>query len=270
MFARKSVGLVLLSMLMFGCSKSTNPVSSTSGTAGVTMSVAFSDGGTQVGLMKVSSSTAVDSIRIDSAVVVLSRIHFARNIDTVTVDTSSDTPTINADSYDSSVTFWGPFVIHVRDTTAINFANQTLPPGTYTGIKFNVWRMGFGERFHDSDEFGRDSSASVLLDSSIANYSIVVWGAVYKDSAWVPFEFKDNQNLQFKVKGTFTISSPTSAINIALNFNMGSWFTNPYNGTVLDPTDVSFQNKLMIMQAIKSSFGNGRCGRWDDFHRWGF
>jgi len=70
MFARKSAGLVLVSLLMFGCSKSMNPVSSTSGTASVTMSVAFSDGGTQVGLMKVGGTTASDSIRIDSAIVV--------------------------------------------------------------------------------------------------------------------------------------------------------------------------------------------------------
>lgn len=270
MLTKKAVGLLILSLVMFGCSRSMNPVSSSSNQGNVTMSVAFSNTGTQVGLMKTSVTGAVDSIRIDSAVVVLSRIHFERNIDTVTVDTSSDIPIINVDRYDSSVTFMGPFVIHVRDTVAINFANKTLPAGTYTGIKFNVWRMGSGQKFHDSDRFGVDDSTGIPLDSSIANYSIVVWGSVHKDSAWVPFEFKDNQNLQFKVKGTFVISSPTSAINVVLNFNMGSWFTNPYNGTILDPTNNSFRNQLMIMQAIRLSFNNGRCGRWDDFHHWGF
>jgi hypothetical protein len=270
MFARKSIGLLIVSVVMFGCSKSMNPISSSSNPGNVTMSIAFSNTGSQVGLMKASASGAVDSIRIDSAIVVLSRIHFESNIDTVTVDTSSDDPTFNIDSYDSSVTLKGPFVIHVRDTVAINFANQTLPAGTYTGIKFNVFRLGFGERFHDSDHFGRDTSASVVPDSSIANYSIVVWGSVYKDSAWVPFEFKDNQNLQFKVKGTFTISSPTSAINIALNFNMGAWFTNPYNGAMIDPTNTSWTNQMMIMQAIRASFQDGRCGDRDEMHRWGF
>jgi hypothetical protein len=269
MFARKSIGLVLISLLMFGCSKSTNPLSSSSNPGNVTMSVAFSNTGSVVGLMKTSSTGAIDSIRIDSAIVVLSRIHFESNIDSVTVDTSSDVPTINVDNYDSSVTFQGPFVVHVRDTVAINFASQTLPAGTYTGIKFNINRVGVGERYEDSDEFNGIRSGS-SGDTTVSNYSIVVWGAVYKDSSWVPFEFKDNQNLEFKVKGSFTISSPTSAINIALNFNMGSWFVNPYTGATLDPSNTSFGNRLLIMQAIRSSFNNGRCGRRDDFRQWGF
>lgn len=269
MFVRKSLGLLVVSLVMFGCTKSMNPLSSSSNPGNVTMSVVFSNTGSTVGFMKASSSGAVDSIRIDSAIVVLSRIHFESNIDTVTVDTSGDAPDLNVDSYDSSVTLKGPFVVHVRDTVAINFASQALPAGTYTGVKFNVNKVGMGERYEDSDHFNGMGSGS-QSDSAVSNYySIVVWGAVYKDSAWVPFEFKDNQNLEFKVKGTFTISSPTSSINIALNFNMGSWFTNPYTGAVLDPTITSFDNQLMIMQAIRFSFNNGRCGREDDFRNWG-
>jgi hypothetical protein len=214
------------------------------------------------------TSSGADSIRIDSAIVVIGRIQFESNFDTVQVNTNGGMPFIGIDMNDTSLTFTGPFVVHVRDTVAIDFASKTLPAGTYTGIKFDIGQLGPGQRFQDSDIFNHIRSS--VNDTSAMNYSIVVWGAVYNDSAWVPFEFKDNQNLEYKVKGTFTISSPTSAVNIALNFNMGTWFENPFNGNILDPTDTSIRNVMMIDQAIASSFQQGRCGPWNDFRHWGF
>jgi hypothetical protein len=258
MFARKSVGLVLVSMLMFGCSKSMNPVSSTPGTASVTMSVAFSDGGTQVGLMKVSNSTMTDSIRIDSAIVVFDRIKFESNIDTVKIDTNGNGE--GEDNSDSSLIFRGPFIVHIHDTTAIDFANQLIPAGTYTGIKFKVHRMEPGEQGEDSYRFNNKMNPT-SSDSAVTNYSLVVWGAIEKNGVWTPFEFKDNQELEFKIQGNFTVNSTTSTLNIALNFNMGSWFIDPMNGGLLDPTDMSYQNMEMIQQAIQLSFHNGRGGR---------
>lgn len=254
---------------MFGCMKTTNPVGGSFSSSGnTTMSVAFSNTGTPVGLNKISSTTGVDSIRIDSAIVILAGIRFERDIDTVSVDTTDGIPTISINDQDSSVTFPGPFVIHVDDTTAVSFASRTLPAGTYSGIKFDIFRLGPGIRYEDCRMF--NNNGSTASDSAVMNYSIVVWGAVHKDSAWVPFEFKDNQNLQFKVKGSFTITSPTSSVNVALNFNMGSWFVNPINGTILDPTNTTIRNYLAIQEAIRLSFGDGRCGRWDQFRQWGF
>ncbi|HUI29811.1 MAG TPA: hypothetical protein VLX91_06305 [Candidatus Acidoferrales bacterium] len=265
---RKAIGCLLISFIVFGCTKTTNPVSSSS-SGNVTMSVAFSNTGTPVGFKKASATTAgVDSIRIDSAIVVFARIRFESDIDTVTVDTSTSIPFINVDEDNSSVTFRGPFAVHVGDTAAISFASDTLPAGTYTGIKFDIHRLAPAERFWDSDDFNHKPGSTD--DSSTTNYSIVVWGAVHKDTAWVPFEFKDNQNLEFKVRGTFTITNPTTMVNVALNFNMGSWFVNPFNGAILDPTDMSLRTYLMIQQAIRASFNNGRCGDWDDHWRWAF
>ena len=274
MFFKKVAGLLLISFVLFGCMKTANPLSSPSGQSGnVTMSAVFSNVGSASGLMKmgneVSSLSSVDSIRVDSAIVVLAGIKFINNVDTVTVDTADGIPTLIVDDDDSSITFPGPFVIHVGDTNAINFADKTLPAGTYEGIKFDVLRLGPAMQFIDSRWFN-NNNASTPSDSAVMNYSIVVWGSVYKDTAWVPFEFKDNQNLQFKVKGTFTISSPTTSINIALNFNIGSWFVNPVNGTILDPTDPSFASHAAIQEAIRLSFGDGRCGPWNQFRHWGF
>ena len=274
MLSRKILGLILISIFVAGCSKTTNPISSSSSTNGnVTMSVAFSDAGTPVGFRKtgaysISSITSgADSIRIDSAIVVFARIQFESDIDTVTVDTNTGIPFINVDEDNSNINFRGPFVVHVHDTSAISFASDTLPAGTYTGIKFDIHRLAPGEKFKDSDDFNDMVGSS--NDSSTMDFSIVVWGAVYKDSAWVPFEFKDNQNLEFAVKGTFTIPTATSHVDVALNFNMGSWFMNP-DGTLLDPTNTSLRNYIMIQQAIRTSFHEGRCGRWDDWWRWAY
>ncbi len=258
MFVRRSLGLAILSILIFGCSKSSNPLSAPAGTASVTMSVAFTDNGTPVGLSKVSSTDGTDSIRIDSAIVVFDRIKFESNIDTVKIDTNANGD--GEDNSDSSLIFKGPFIVHIHDTTAIDFANQIVPAGTYTGIKFKVHRMEPGEQGEDSYRFN-NMMHSTSSDSAVTNYSLVVWGAIEKNGVWTPFEFKDNQELEFKIQGNFTVNSNTSTLNIALNFNMGSWFVDPMTGGLLDPTDMSDQNMEMIQQAIQLSFHNGRGGR---------
>lgn len=264
MFARGSIGLLAFALLLAGCSKSTNPVSSSSAPGNVTMSVSFASTSPTTGLSKASSVYGATSIRIDSAVVVLAGIKFETNIDSVRVDTSDDAPLLYINAGDPSVIFRGPFVIHVRDTVAIDFASQTLPAGTYTGIKFAIRRLDRGMQYHDSDHF---NGYGAQPDTSVQNYSIIVWGAIYKDSAWVPFTFRDNQNLEFKVPGTITIPNATTSIKVALNFNMGSWFTDPYTGATLDPTDTTWQNQMIIRQAIRASFGDGHCEREQEQHR---
>ncbi len=264
MFARTSLGLLIFSLLLAGCTKSTNPLSSSATSGNVTMSVSFTNPLMATSSGNLNTVDAVTPIRIDSAVVVLAGIKFESNIDSVQVDSSGDSPLLYINASDPSVIFRGPFVIHVRDTVAINFASQTLPAGTYTGVKFAIKRLDRGQSYHDSDHF---NNGIMPPDTSVQNYSIVVWGAIYKDTSWVPFEFKDNQNLEFKVPGNITIANSTSSIKVALNFNMGSWFTDPSTGATLDPTDMSFQNQLRIQQAIRASFGDGRCEHEQEQHR---
>ncbi len=264
MLARLSTGLLIISLVLAGCSQSSNPLSSSATQGNVTMAVAFTTNSPTTGLGKVGAVNAATQVRIDSATVVLAGIKFEGNIDSVQVDTSGDSPLLYINASNPDVIFRGPFVIHVRDTVAIDFASQTLPAGTYTGIKFAIRRLDRGMQFHDSDHFNGNATTP---DTSIQNYSIVVWGAIYKDSTWVPFTFKDNQNLEFKVPGTITIPKATSSIKVSLNFNMGSWFTNPYTGATLDPTNTSWQNQLRIRQAIRASFNNGYCEHEQEQHR---
>ncbi len=251
---------IAIGVMISGCMKSSNPVGSTSMNPNVNLTVAFSKGAGGTGLLKSSVASSVDSIRIDSAIVVLDRIKFESHIDSVTVDSLGNNE--QETEQDLNVTFFGPFVVHVRDTLAINFANQTLPPGTYNGIKFKIHRLMEGEHHEDSDDMNH--RARTNTDSTAVGSSIVVWGAVRDNGVWMPFTFKFDTELEFKIKGNFVVPAATSNVNIALNFDMGMWFKNPFTGALLNPNTMDDQR--LIDQAIRMSFGEGRGGR-DDGHR---
>ncbi len=242
---------VILGMLA-GCAKNSGVNGPVASGAPVNMAISFSQSGTP-GLMKASG--VADSLRIDSAVVVLARIKFESHIDSVIVDTA-DNHTEDLDM-DANIVFKGPFVIHVRDTVGINFANEVLPAGTYTGIKLEIHRLMRGELFEDSDDRRMHSMPN---DTTVTGSSITVWGAVLKNGVWVNFKYQLDASVEFKIKGRFVVPASTSTVSFALNINMGGWFTNPMTGALLDPTDASFTNALMIRWAILSSFEHGRGG----------
>lgn len=244
--------LVLMSLGAGGCSNdSTGPASNSN----VNLIASFSKASGVPGLFKMNGTLAADSLRIDSAVVILHRIKFEGKIDSVIVDT---TGTTSDDAGELEVTFRGPFVLHVRDTVAIDFANQALPAGTYDGVKFKIHRLQRGESHVDSDE--QEGRRRVSVDSLPYGSSVMVWGIVKKNSAWTSFAYAYDGELEFKVKGNFTVSEATNSIAIALSFNMGLWFKHPSTGALLDPTDVSSNNRGLIKEAIKKSFEQGRGG----------
>lgn len=242
-----------LSIIVNGCKKSDNPVTPETSNSTTNLSIGFSKVSSQSAFGKVAT---VDSLRIDSVIVVLQRIKFELNIDTVGVDSTGNNP--GDDDRDSSLIFRGPFIIHVRDSNAVNFADQVIPAGNYSGIKFKVHRMLNGEKFEDSDDYNRRQSVN---NDSIMGYSVGVWGALYKNGAWVPFHFKSNMELEFKIKGNFTIATTTNTLNIALRFSTGDWFRDLNTGFLLDPTDLSQKNQELIREAVKKSFEQGKGGR---------
>jgi len=252
------VMLVTLLLYLAGCTKSQDPVGSNSGLQSVNMSVAFSKSGA-TGLSKSDGTFSADSLRIDSAIVVFQRIKFESHIDSVLVDTTEDYPGHDSDDgRGESFVFRGPIVVHVRDTTTIDFAQGELPAGTYDGIKFKIHRIGFGEAFEDSDDLNHHPKTK--LDSSLPGSSIIVWGAVKKSGVWVPFAFHYNSELEFKLKGNFVVPTATSSLNIVLRFDIGTWFRDPLSGSLLDPTDMSPRNRNLIYRALRQSFQTGRCG----------
>lgn len=216
------------------------------------------------GLGKVYGSGVSDSLRIDSAVVVLARIKFESHIDTVSLmppvgDMPDGPGGMMGNDPDSNYSFKGPFVIHVRDTIGINFANANLPAGTYDGIKFRIHNLLRGELREDSDM--RNHRPWFMPEDSIAGSSVTVWGAIMKNGVWTPFKYDFNGEVEFKVKGTFVVPEAGASVDIALNFNIGSFFIDTRTGALLDPTNMSMQNRIAIRQAVYAAFGAGRCGR---------
>ncbi|MBI3578396.1 MAG: hypothetical protein HY276_11235 [Ignavibacteriales bacterium] len=265
MVARKLlqyVGMASVMMMLagiVGCSKS-DPLGS-GGSTPVNLAVSFSKA-TASGLMKGFGVLGTDSLRIDSAIVVFQRIKFESHLDSAGVDSSGK----DDDGREDEFVFKGPFVVHMRDTLAINFANQTLPAGTYDGIKFKIHRLQPNEHFEDSDD--KNHHPRMRSDSLPTGSSIAVWGSVKKNGVWAPFTFKFDGEVEFKVKGNFTVSQSTNMVKIALNFDIGAWFRNPQTGGLLDPTDTSGMNRELFKRAIYISFGKGRGGhdRNDDGH----
>ncbi len=248
---------IIIALFAFsaGCSEdtvATNPSSSS-----VDLSVGFSKLGTNTSLMR---SFATDSLRIDSIIVVLQRIKFESHIDDAIAD-STGKDSIDTD-IDANYTFKGPFMVHVRDSMSVNFATHVLPAGTYTGIKFKIHTVKKGEYCEDSDS--RNHRLSTISSDSLAGYSIAVWGSIRKNGVWVPFAFKSNIEVEYKLKGNFTIAGSTSTVAMALRFNTADWFKDRSSGVLLDPTDTTLLNRVAINQAIRASFDKGRGGRDGD------
>jgi hypothetical protein len=247
--------LVIGLAMIAGCSKdsTTGPAA---GNTNVNMAISFSKSGIS-GLMKTTGALGIDSLRIDSAIVVIARVKFEPHLDSAGVDTIGDDYGFPGDS---NLVFNGPFLIHIRDTIGIDFASKVLPAGTYDGITLSIHRLLHGEHCEDSDDHDGRHRHGSMNDSAVAGSSIMVWGSVLKNDSWTPFNFNFDGEARIKVKGLFVVPEATSTANIALNFNMGTWFSNPIDGSLLDPTDMSHHNMQLIRLAIYKSFGIGRCG----------
>ncbi len=243
---------MILIVMIGGCKKSDDPISASSSNPPINLSIGFSKVSSKTYLQKVA---AVDSLRIDSVVAVLQKIKFESQIDTVKVDTSGEDSPFN--EKETSISFMGPFIIHVRDSNAVSFANQIIPAGSYNGIKFKIHRIQKGKKYEDSDEHNRKGVPNI---DSIVGYSVAVWGSIKKNGARVQFAFKSTIELEYKIKGNFTIATGTNTLNLALRFNTGDWFTDLKTKLQLDPTDQSKANQELINEAIKKSFENGRGG----------
>jgi len=260
-----------IAVALVGCSKtSDNPVGAAFGSAGqVQFAMAFNKASSGLSLLKTSGVESADSLRIDSILVVVDRIHLRSASD------SDDTGGMgwhhgrgwgeighmkgfNGEDDSENVTLNGPFVVHIRDTLAVDFASQRIPPGTYNDISFVIHRLSSGDRCFDSDRHRQ-----VVInptDSSAIGSSIVIWGAALKNGTWTPFAFHADLELTVNLPGTFTVPQAISSVTLAFNFNVSLLFKDPATGTYLDPTDTSFGNHQRIVQAIRNAFGQGRCG----------
>ncbi len=250
------LSIVILASLVSGCmTEPSGPVPFSRPM--VNLAVSFSESGS-TGLTKSATDLFADSLHIDSAVVVFSRIQFLPHPDSVRIDSGDDEHDSDdgeSDGRGDSLTFKGPFVVHVRDTVGISFASRELPAGVYTAIRFKIHRLIPGEHFEDSDEHNHHGHA-FLVDSTIGSSSITVWGSIHKNGEWTPFTFRFDGEFEFKVRGNFVVPTSTHTVNFALHIDMGKWFKNPTDGSLLDPTDTSHENLVLFRRAIRAAFNS--------------
>ncbi len=260
-------------MFLAGCMKSNGPLAASGSGIPVDLAMSFSGASASGRPFFATDLNSADSIRVDSIIVVVDNIRFLTAPDSGTADTgnTNDHGGGNGDGGDhhgdgdhhgggddgALIVLRGPFVVHISDTLAVNFATQFIPAGSYRTVSFEVRPLMAGERHEDSDE---RHNGMTDLDTPVIGSSVAIFGAVKKDSGWTPFAFHSDLALEFRINGNFVVPESAGSVRFALNFNFSLLFRDPMTGTLLDPTDLSPANRERINQAIRFAIGQGRGG----------
>jgi hypothetical protein len=248
-------------MLIAGCKDNTTAPSGSSGNALVQMTAA---GGASAGSISLGKSSGtlgvlatIDSLTVDSAFVFLKDIAFIPAIDTLhtrdSVHCSSDNDREEHGWMGPRVHFRGPYLVLLRDKQPVQIAIDTIPPGTYNGIRFSIHRLRSMDVFKNP-----------ALPDSLVGYSIVIFGSVkYAGATWAPFEYKANIDEEFKVRGNFVVPAGLTIVPYVLNFDLATWFTGPA-GRILDPASPA--DRWLIRWTIKTALGGHVHGGRDMDH----
>jgi hypothetical protein len=251
-----SLLLAALFALMAGCKdNSTAPISNDQNVF-VKLTAASGASSGPITLGKSSGVLAtIDSLSVDSAMVVLKDIAFIPAVDTLhtrdSVRCSSDDDAEEHGGKGPRVHFKGPFLVQLFSGQPVQIAIDTIPAGTYNGIRFSIHKLRT-----------KDVLKNPALPDSLVGYSIVIKGSVkYAGAPRVRFVYKADIDEEFKVKGNFVVASAVTVVPYVLNFDMASWFTDP-TGRILDPG--SLMDRWMIRHIIKAAL-NGHVHGGRDF-----
>jgi len=253
--------LIFVALVAWSCSDNSEGPGSRSGqtvAVQLTASAARPSGAVQLG--KVSGTdAAVDSIIVDDALIVLKDIKFSADIDTLHGRDSSECEHRDEEEdneRDDSlghIHFRGPFLVVLQDTTPVQITVDTIPPGTYNGIRFMIHKLR-----------RKDVMRNPALPDSLVGFSIVVHGSVkYASGGWTPFVFRTDIDEDFKVKGNFVIGPGDNLTPYVLKFDLASWFMDGM-GRILDPN--SRMDRMWIRWAIKASLKGHMIGGRDHDH----
>jgi hypothetical protein len=248
---RITVASVIALVVLVGCSDNSSGPRATSG-SGVPVAVtgvAGLNGGSGQLLKSDGTTGTVDSIRVTSSIIILKNIAFHSRIDTVQVRDSSEVDRddqneegeqYHKDDHGGMERFRGPFVVELLNNTPTQIALDTIPPGTYDGIKFVLHKL-----------HRRDVVTNPLFPDSLVGYSVVVSGTVfYAGQSGTPFVFRTDINEEFKVRGDFVVEEGSNLVPYVLDFQMNTWFDG--RTRVLDPN--GFFDRWMIRWNIKHAF----------------
>jgi hypothetical protein len=252
---------VVLVIFFVGCSQdSSGPEASGNGSVQLTVAGGVDQGSVHLGKSDGTAGTlaAVESLEVDQALIVLKDIRFlaapdsAHLRDSLQCGRDADFEDHDGWKKDSTTHFKGPFIVALHDTTPVQIAVDTVKPGDYTGIKFNIHKLRKS-----------DVTRNPLLPDTLVGYSVAVTGRVKYASGWSTFVFKADIDEDFKVKGDFTVAEGQTLTPYVLKFELGSWFQGPSSRT-LDPNDQ--MDRRWIRYAIKAALKGRVAGGHDHNH----
>jgi hypothetical protein len=250
-------------LVLVGCKESANgPDSSISG--GMVSLTASSGGNDGSILLRKTDATgqvqgAVDSLVVNQAVIVLKDIKLLAAPDSAHMRDSMECEhdfqnwMRGGHYWDSTMHFRGPFIVTLRDTTPVQISLDTLPAGSYVGIRFNIHKLR-----------SKDVQNNPSFPDSLVGYSIAVSGSARDTGgAWKPFVFKADIDEDFLVKGDFIVDQGQTLTPYVLNFDLASWFRSP-TGRILDPNNSG--DRWMIRWIIKAALKGHMFGGRDRNH----
>jgi len=249
-----------LTLLLVGCSD--NSDGPNSGTSESLVRLTAS-GGSTLGSVRLGKAggidqtlASVDSLSIARAIIVLKDVKFLSAPDSAHMRDSTECQRDNEAedhgdfSRDSSRHFKGPFIIALQDSTPVQIALDTIAPGLYSGLRFNIHKLR-----------RMDVTRNAMFPDSLIGYSVVVTGlAKYAGGNWSPFVFKADIDEDFVVKGDFVVADGQTLTPYVLKFDLVSWFRTA-GGTLLDPNDTA--DRRSIRRAIKASLKGHMTGGRD-------
>ena len=256
-----SVFLVAAFVLLAGCKdNSTAPVTGDQNVL-VKMTAALGHSADPIRLGKVSSPqgtlAAIDSLTVESALIVLKDIAFIPAVDTAQTRDSlrcwhdDDAEEHEGEKMSPRIHFKGPFLVQLLSGQPTQITLDTIPAGMYNGIKFVIHKLRM-----------KDVMRNPSFPDTLLGYSIVIKGSVkYAGASATPFVYRADIDEEFKVKGNFIVSPGDRLVPYVLNFDMASWFSGQ-DGRILDPG--SFPDRWIIRQTIKAAL-KGRVHGGRDF-----
>ncbi|MBU2446042.1 MAG: hypothetical protein KJ666_10820 [Bacteroidetes bacterium] len=174
---------------------------------------------------------AVDSIKVTRFRVVLKRIKFESDNDSVEFKTA-------------------PMVVEYNISGAVHeIAVSAVKFGTYREIGFKIHRVND----YDLDDFTPAERAPFADFLAGERYSMIIDGMVFKDgSGGQPFTYRSrvNEEQKYNFNPPLAITSSNPNVTVTLRISSGGWFLG-HGGVLLDPRDP--RNQDIIDQNLKVS-----------------
>jgi hypothetical protein len=194
-----------------------------------------------------SAASAVDSVTLTRARLVLRDIRFHTSEDSLDYRTA-------------------PLVLTVQPGSPLQEVSvRSVPPGTYREIEFEVHRI-------ESTDVAsllpvqRAPFADFLAGE---RYSIILEGTVYPagDGSGVPFTFRSriNERQEFSFDPGLSVSETQDAVNVTMLVDAGSWFRSADGLSIVDPRDPSETDQIEnnLKSSIRVFEDNDRNGEDD-------